>query len=285
MELKNIHNSQNVWSPKNSSFKIHRFDGYISNLFLIEYEHGLLLLDCGAIGDIKRIEKYCFNILKCSPAEIKLAIVTHMHPDHSGAAVLLRKKYGIPIAAHNEVDLWYKGISGVIQQTLDCYMMQIVARRIDRKLEKSLFDKNIKPDYPLKDFQQLPFFSDWKAVHVPGHTLHDIVLYNEKAKVIYVSDCLCDVKGKLQLPLPVIFYDQMKESFKKMASLDCTYILLAHGNTVYTENSSVIFDTVSKQLDNPPTKVMRQVYKLSVFTPEVKKRIKMMKEEKKSINF
>jgi glyoxylase-like metal-dependent hydrolase (beta-lactamase superfamily II) len=94
------------------SFTIHIIEGYISSLYLVEYDDGMLLLDGGCVNDVKRIEDYCKLVLNRSPSDIKLAVVSHMHPDHAGGAVALRKKYGIAIAAHKDVDLWYSGVGG-----------------------------------------------------------------------------------------------------------------------------------------------------------------------------
>lgn len=95
-----------------NSLRIHQLEGYIQNITLIEQEGRLLLFDSGCINDVKRIKRYCRESLKRSPADIKLTAVTHIHPDHAGGAVCLRKKFGIPIAAHKDVDRWYRGWAG-----------------------------------------------------------------------------------------------------------------------------------------------------------------------------
>lgn len=256
------------------AFILHKIDGYISNIFLLEYEQGLLLLDCGAISDVKRIEEYCFNTLKRSPAEIRLAIVSHIHPDHSGGAIVLRNKYNIPIAAHKDLDRWYSGFCGSIQQTIDCYLMHIVARRNHRKLERALFTKTIKPDYPLNDNDFLPVFDDWQIIHVPGHTLHDIVLYNKQARMLYAADCICNIRGKLRIPVPILFPQQMRKSYSKLAALDISSILLAHGETLKTESYPSVFTFMQELLDKPINKLTRRVYRLSLYSPEVPKRNK-----------
>lgn len=270
MEPSFIKNDPNNYRPaEDSPYILHKINGYISNIFLLEYQQGMLLFDCGAINDVKRIENYCHTDLKRSPAEIKLAVVSHIHPDHSGGAVVLRKKYGIPIAAHKDLDRWYAGMGGSIQQKLDCYMMQIVAYHNQRKLEKSLFDRTIKPDYLLNDGDELPMFNDWKVVHVPGHTLHDIVLFNAQASILYAADCILDIKGKFQLPLPVVFPNQMRQSYAKLAALNAASILLAHGETILTQSSAALFTSMQLQLDRPPNKMTRRVRRLSIYSPEV----------------
>lgn len=249
-------------------FNLHVIPGYISNIFLAEYEQGLLLFDCGAASDVKRIEDYCLQTIKRSPLEIKLAVVTHIHPDHSGGAVGLRKKYGTTIATHKEMDRWYAGIGGFIQHKLDRFMMQGVARRNQRRFERSFFPTKIKADYLLTDGDSLPGFEDWKAVHVPGHTSHDLVLFNEKESLLYASDCVLEVKGQFRLPLPIMFPDQMYASYNKLSALNASTILLAHGQAVHTENTQSFFASAQELLQKPPTKLTHRVQRMSIYSPE-----------------
>ncbi|HPX92532.1 MAG TPA: MBL fold metallo-hydrolase, partial [Spirochaetota bacterium] len=72
--------------------KIHKIKGYINSVFIAEYDHGLLLMDGGSPADVELIENFCKDTLKRDVRDIKLSVVSHMHPDHSGAAPILRKK-------------------------------------------------------------------------------------------------------------------------------------------------------------------------------------------------
>ena len=249
-------------------FTLHIIPGYIENLFLVEYDHGLLLLDCGAISDVKRIEDFCREKLHRSPTEIKLAVVTHMHPDHAGGAVLLREKFGIPLAAHKDLDRWYAGPGGFMQKVIDCALMQSVARRTRGKLEKGLFNSHVQADYLLADGDALPFFPDWTTVLVPGHTSHDLVLHNAKASLLYVADCFLEVKGKYQTPLPVMFPQWLHASYAKMDALKASSLLIAHGEARRDNIPADLFMSLQGLLEIPPNKLTRRIKKLSIYTPE-----------------
>lgn len=255
------------------SFRIHEIEGYIERIPLIEYEDGLLLFDSGCINDVKRIERYCRYVLKRPPTDIRLIAVTHMHPDHSGGAVRLRSKYGIPIAAHQDVDRWYAGLGGGLQQKLDCYMATTVAFRNKRKLERILFNRRIQPDYPLQDGQTLPIYPEWTALHVPGHTLHDMAFFHQGERTIYIADLICDVKGKLQLPLPILFPRQMAESYERLAATDARKVLRAHGNPITTNDSEELFTKMKVLLNQSPTPFIKRVHRMSVYSPEVRKKL------------
>lgn len=249
-------------------FEIHIIPGYIENIFLIEYDHGLLLLDCGALNDVKRIEDYCRQKLHRSPEEIKLAVVTHIHPDHAGGAVLLRENFGIPLATHKDLDLWYAGLGGFIQKSIDCILMQSVARRTRGKLEKSFFRSKIQADYLLADEDELPYFPDWSVISVPGHTSHDLVLYNAQESLLYVADCFLEVKGNFRLPLPVMFPGRMHTSYAKLAALNVSSILLAHGQAQYNNIPADLFLSMQNLLREPPNRMTQQIKCLSIYSPE-----------------
>ena len=176
--------------------KLHIFKGYITNVFIVEYAHGLLLLDGASPADLEVIEEFCRDKLSRPVSDIKLAVVTHMHSDHSGAAPLLRQKYGTKIAAYKSVDLWYSGLTGWLQYIMDCLLAQLLAARQGTRIRRVFSKRITKPDILLEDGDILPFFADWSILHTPGHTTHDIALYNAGKKMLYCGDSIVEVNNK-----------------------------------------------------------------------------------------
>jgi len=254
-----------------NSFNIHILRGYIENIIIIEYKHALLLLDSGCINDISRIEFYVRQTLQRSMQDIKLVAVTHMHPDHAGGATCLRKKYGIPIVAHPDTDRWYAGPGGALQQLLDCYMATSVARRSHKRLQRIKYQRKLNPDYLINDGDSLPFFPDWKALYVPGHTMHDIIFYNLTEQVIYIADLICDVKGDYQLPLPILFKDKMSHSFDKLGKTGAKTIIRAHGEVIYPDNCEELFNFMKQLLKIPDTDFVKRIILMSIYSPEIKR--------------
>lgn len=253
-----------------SPFKVHRIPGYIENIFLMEYESGLVLLDSGCYNDVPRIEEYCRSTLKRSPAEISLIAVSHMHPDHGGGAVALRNKYGIPVAAHRDVDRWYSGPGGALQHIFDRYMALIVARANHRKWQRLWYKRSLNPDYFLEDGDSLPFFPDWRVLHVPGHTLHDLIFFHEQSKYLYIADLICEVKGQNLLPLPILFPEKMSASYDKAAALNASTLLLAHGEIIQTSDSRSLFGDMKDKLYRPANHMTKRVHRMSIYSPEVR---------------
>jgi len=253
----------------NPNFIVHTITGYINNIFLLEYESGMLLFDTGVLGDTERIVEYCTGTLNRPVTDIKLIVVSHIHPDHAGGAGKLRKKYGIPVAAHQDIDTWYRGIAGSIQHALDCYLVQIVAKRYRDSVKRVFFRKKINPDIILNNNDVLPFYPEWRVIHAPGHTLHHIVLYHEVEGILFLPDLIVEVKGQYQLPIPVFFKGVMKSSYEKLSKLDIRRILLPHGNEIVTDDASEIFNYMIELLDKPLNSIENYGYRMSVFTPEL----------------
>ena len=210
-------------------FTLHQIKGYIASLYLIEYQNQILLLDGGARYDAVRIEEYIVSEMQRSPDDLSLALVTHMHPDHAGGAPLLRRRFRTRIAAHVEIDLWYRGFRGGTQHLIDTLLGHYSAHQQFGKLERAWYPRRLKPDYLLDDGQALPGFPDWRAYAAPGHTLYDMVFYHPEEELLYVGDLVIKSREKIVLPFPTLFPELMTATLKRMALLPVKKILLAHG--------------------------------------------------------
>ncbi len=270
---------QGAFLMSSAPFKMHQIDGYIESIFLMEYSDGILLLDSGCYNDIPLIENYCLQVLRRPLQDIRLIAISHMHPDHCGGAAVLRQKYGIPIAAHHQVDLWYTGFGGVLQQLLDRCMAFFVARHKHRKWQRLSYRRILNPDYLLDDGDPLPLFPDWQAWHVPGHTLHDLIFFHQQSGFLYVADLICQVRGDHRHPLPILFPDQMAASYDKAAALKASTLLLAHGGIIADANNAELFAYMKNKLLSPPNQMARRVYRMSVYSPEARKKLNRQRQE------
>jgi glyoxylase-like metal-dependent hydrolase (beta-lactamase superfamily II) len=257
---------------ENQSFRIHLLEGYISNIYLVEYDHAMLLLDSGSLGDAPKIIRYCEDVCSRPASHIALCAISHMHPDHAGGAACLRASHGVPLAAFHTIDRWYEGITGYIQYLLDCRMEQWVSKAIGKKREPVLFGRRLNPDHLLCDGQKLPLFPDWKVFHIPGHTLHDIALYHEKEKILHTGDSVLRVKGEYSLPIPVFFKGRMRSSFDRLSQLHPRLILPGHGDVIETSKPGSLFRHMRTLVDAPRNDMSRLAHTLSLFTPAVWKK-------------
>ncbi len=88
---------------------IHTLEGYIQNIYLVEYPDKLMLLDGCCRADVDTVFDYITEQLKRPITDLKLIVVTHMHPDHiggmttDGAETFAKARY---ITGRQEFDFW-----------------------------------------------------------------------------------------------------------------------------------------------------------------------------------
>ncbi len=241
------------------SFKIYEINAYISSLFLVEANGKFLLLDAGCSCDFKRVERF-LNEKGKKLNDLKLVVVTHMHPDHAGAVKYFQKK-GIPIASTEGAYMWYRGIGGFIQHKIDTFLAQFSAKRKQNILEPVNYKRKFKPDFLIKDGDYLPFFPEWKVIYIPGHTLYDIALYNEKYSILYLADLILKIEDKFVLPFPVIFPRMMNQSLVKIQQCNFNTLLFAHGGVLDARRANIDFLKVINELTSAIGKLQRPEFK------------------------
>lgn len=250
-------------------FTLHQVQGYIATLYLVEYQDRVLLLDGGARYDALRIEEYIKGEMGRSPGELSLALVSHMHPDHAGGAPLLRRRFGVQIAAHVDIDQWYRGFRGASQHLVDTLLGHYSARQQFGKLERAWYPRRLRPDLLLVDDQALPGFPDWRAYAAPGHTLYDLVFYHAEEELLYVGDLVIKVGEKIFLPFPTLFPELMTASLKRMAHLPIKKLLLAHGGMIEIEDAAVFFTKLLPQVGRYGKTVFKIIRPLCSMAPDV----------------
>ena len=212
--------------------KLHCLNGYIQNIYLAEYADKLLLLDGCCRADINVIEDFIINQLKRPMSDLALIVVTHMHPDHAGAANVLRKKYACKIAAANVAGQWYSGFDGKLMHLTDILLTLWVAGRQKKAKKYLYYPSTLTPDYYLSDQAVLPGFEDWQVHFTQGHTDRDISLHHQASQQIYVADLMVKVRGAFIPPYPVFYPKRYLQSLTKIKALNIESVLLAHGEKV-----------------------------------------------------
>jgi len=252
-------------------FKIHEIMGHIQSIFVIEYPDKILLTDCATKADLLKIEHFMQNELGRKMNDITLAVVSHMHPDHAGLANTLQKKYNIPIATHPMAKKWYSGFFGELQHLIDVILAWYVSIKMKNPPKRMWYSSNIKPDYSVNNGDKLPFFNDWQVIHTPGHTSHDISLYHEKTKTIYLGDVVLQINKKYLLPMPVTLPVLMEKTLTNLSKLNIETLLLAHGSKVIIKNRKTFFENLILQLKEKKPGIFRFINLISFFPPCLRK--------------
>lgn len=212
--------------------KLHHINGHIQTILLAEYPDKLLLLDGCCRSDIATLKNFITQILQRPLNDLTLVVVTHMHPDHAGAANKLRKLTGCKIVTANISGQWYSGLDGRLMHLTDILLAKWVAKRMKRPRNNMWYSSQLVADYKLDDGDELPGFSEWIALFTQGHTDRDLSLQHLPSNKIYVADLMVKVRDKYIPPFPIFHPNRYRASIHKIISLKPQSIILAHGGEV-----------------------------------------------------
>jgi glyoxylase-like metal-dependent hydrolase (beta-lactamase superfamily II) len=228
--------------------KLHVIKGYVESIYLVEYNEGLMLLDGACRPDVSVICDFIQVTLNRNLQDLKVVVVTHVHPDHAGAAHKLRDKTGCLIVTGENEGNWYKGLWGFVMYLTDMCLVQYLALRVTKKIKNVYYPRFLDADIYLSDLQSVPYFPEWKVLKSPGHTDCDLSLWYEKSGLMYVADNILRVGEKFISPFPVYYPDHYISTLNRYIELDVDNYLLAHGGrvTVSAEQIKSIINKVPK---------------------------------------
>ncbi|OGO21836.1 MAG: hypothetical protein A2144_14345 [Chloroflexi bacterium RBG_16_50_9] len=136
-----------------------------SNCYIVGSEKTMegMIIDPGADADD------ILQAVKGLGLKIKLIVLTHRHPDHVGAAALVKKATGAPVAAHAEAAR---------------YLPQSSSYIFEPPYEASPYPDRLLKDGDGLDIGDLHF----SVIHTPGHTPCGICLAGHG--VVFTGDTL-----------------------------------------------------------------------------------------------
>lgn len=240
--------------------KHHIIQGYIQYIHLIEYDHGCLLLDGACRADLTTIQNFFLTTLKRPITDLKVVMVTHLHPDHAGCVASLKQLTQCMVVTGTYTTPWYSGWRGRLAHLIDMTLAIWVADRMGKKRQNIWYSPILKEDIQLRDGEVVPEFEDWHIINTPGHTDRDITLVNSSAKLIYVADLIVSVKNQLCAPILVCFPEQYVHSLKRMKQYIGYTLLMAHVSPQTLENQQI--DELINQAPTTPRTNMRTLTRI-----------------------
>lgn len=221
---------------------VHLIKG-IAHCYLIDGPE-VTLIDTGMPRKTKKILRYISNNLQRTPSDLKTILLTHCDIDHIGNARELRSITGANIAAHlQDAEI----IDGKKIRSTPQSGMGILFRFLGLFLQ-------VKPFPVDKKIDEGNTIAGLTVLHMPGHTLGSIALYDSKRKVLFVGDMLGCKNGVIQGPSKSVTMD-MKQAYKsieKLKNLDFTVMLSGHGEPL-TSNASTKVAEFINQIKNYET--------------------------------
>lgn len=187
---------------------------WISNVYLVETDGGLLLVDTGP-GQTGRILRFIESIGR-QPSDLRDIVLTHFDADHVGSAAALKARTGARVSIH-ALDA-----AVVAKEEPPRKRMLLVV------ILYKLLSRAVTADRFLADGDTI---GGLRVVHVPGHTAGSIVLVRDDG-VLFSGDALITDKHGTILPtdiLPAEDPDLAVRSAERITALNPRIILPGHG--------------------------------------------------------
>ena len=197
----------------------------------------VILVDAGLRGSSGLIKRGLKSLALCR-RQIRCVVVTHAHPDHSGGLGELVSGSNITVAAHQlEADI----ITGAVPP-LSPLQNRLLAT-IAQPVMATLMGSPIPVDSRLEDGDGIPFRTDVRVVHVPGHTEGSIALYLPEKRTVIVGDAL-QYKFAWRLSPPAAGVTRRPgaamQSLEKLLDLDFDKICFSHFPPMRTESRAAL---------------------------------------------
>jgi glyoxylase-like metal-dependent hydrolase (beta-lactamase superfamily II) len=194
-----------------------------SNVFIIENQEGLYVVDAGYPGKETKILR---EISALAPKKLKLIFITHGHFDHYGSAAALRDSSGAPIAVH-------RADSGAMARGETPLKRTRYGGAIGKMVlpfaEKIYDVRPTIPDIIVTHGDSLHHLGlKAKAVHTPGHTKGSASLFVD-GRYLFVGDLLETVLVPRKQKFFADNWAEIDASIQKIKDLKPDSVFAGHG--------------------------------------------------------
>ncbi|MBS0207736.1 MAG: MBL fold metallo-hydrolase [Planctomycetes bacterium] len=188
------------------------FPPHAINIYLV----GDVLIDAGTRWSPGRIGRQ----LEDQP--IRLLALTHVHPDHQGAARWVCERYGAPLACHADDRPTMEGTRPMLPANRFIALSTAFFAGPPRPVTREL-----KPDDEVAGF---------RVLHLPGHTPGHVVFFRERDRVAIVGDVLNGMNLLTTMPglhEPPSFFctdpAENRRSIRRLVELKPSLLCFGHG--------------------------------------------------------
>ena len=190
--------------PQEVAPDVFRLSVYGTNVFFARSAASWVLIDTGwAWGNCGRTIRQAAEALFGPNARPAAILLTHIHPDHDGAALELARVWDCPVYVHpQELPLTTSDLAGLerFANPLDRWLILPLLRALPPQWVESMRAKASLKDVAraLDPDGTLPGLPEWTCVPTPGHTPGHISLFRERDRVLIAGDAvLTDDAGSL----------------------------------------------------------------------------------------
>jgi len=199
-----------------------RIDRFV-NVFLV-YGEKIYVIDSAIASSEQIIYEYITDTGR-NPKDIKLLFLTHAHPDHIGAAKLIKEYTHCSVMAHPDARRWIEDVNLQATERPVPGFHSLVSG--STTVDRTVIDDSV---IPLDDELSL------RVLYTPGHSKDSISLYLEKEQALFSGDAI-PVPG--DIPIYENAHD-LVASIKKLHAIGAVNVLCSAWDKPYTEGAAVV---------------------------------------------
>jgi len=192
-------------------------DGLDTEVYILECEDGLILVDVGFTPECHENIQAELDIMGKTWDDIKMIIITHAHGDHINNLPRVKKLTDAEV---------------------------IVGDGDEAQLESRT---GVPADMMLDTGDIIGACGNIEIIHIPGHSAGNLSLYLHKYKAIIAGDTIFgDSEGTLEAP-PEKYCDDAEAAAKNLKILenyDFDALLLSHGRNTMTGAKEKVLDLI-----------------------------------------
>ena len=221
---------------------IHQLRAIGARVTAILGQDGIVLVDAGGRGSLGLIAAG-LQALGASVDQVKLIVLTHYHPDHSGGLRRLAEATRAKVAVHRHEERIISGTGPCPNPFHNRLLAWVTSPFIHL-----LYDHRARVEFLLDDGDALPLADGVQVIHTPGHTSGSICLYLAPQKLLIVGDALQHRSGRLSPPAFSVTHDsrQARESLEKLLAVDFETICFSHFPVLRRDARKALLQLVQK---------------------------------------
>lgn len=191
------------------------------NCWLLQSSDGLTLIDAAYPSSAQKI----LEAIEILNIPLRRIVITHAHPDHSGAAREVAQKTNAVVLAHG-ADLPYLQGHRSIAEEEGFWQSRLVLGAAQRL---GLLD--LPPIEKIESVADGETVASFQVIHTPGHTPGSLSIWATDEEAIFSGDNLLYRMHGLRVGLPWFTLDlaEQRTSLKKYMSLQARMIMAGHG--------------------------------------------------------
>jgi glyoxylase-like metal-dependent hydrolase (beta-lactamase superfamily II) len=207
---------------------VHRIKLGIVNAYLLDAEDGLTLIDTG-MAQTRPLLLRAIAAAGRRVEDIRRILVTHAHPDHTGALAWLKRASGARVYMHpDDAELVRQGRAlrpvrpppHAVYRVVVPLAMWAVPRRVEPA----------GTDQPVRDGELLDVAGGMRVVGFPGHSAGQVgYLWERHGGVLFAGDVAANQLGRLGVAIVYEEYAQGLRDLARLASLDFDTVCFGHG--------------------------------------------------------